>query len=197
MGEGWSLFAGELRIPYGTALAAHRMILVVNPGGRIVRQLNGLASWLDRTSGTWRHKPIGYLPSDRLRGYDTAQNPRTWMPVHGVDSRTWNAAGAIERGDLQVLAGGLAETQLRDRLAPLLEALARINALSPGPEGGAGLPYPFLGFGRNSNSVYRTLLGVLGASEPRFATQVWLAPGRRSLLLPPTVLERVRQKCPS
>ena len=68
---GWSINAAELRIPRRSRFAAHRMIVIGDPKRDAVRQLNGLASWLDPASGGWLHKPIGYLPSDRLRGYDS------------------------------------------------------------------------------------------------------------------------------
>jgi hypothetical protein len=183
MMDGWRLAVGELRIPYGTGLAAHRMILVVDPRGHIARQLNGLASWFHADEQAWRHKPIGYLRTDRLRGYDTLAHPRTWMPVHGAGWGAVDAGPAILRGDIRVLEGGLGEAGLAARLAPGLAALAAVNAMSPGPDGGAGLPYPFLGFGRNSNSFYETLLAAMGYAPPPFATGVWLAPGRGRLLL--------------
>ena len=65
---GWTVAAAELRIPWSSRFAAHRMILVVDPERNAVRQINGLASWYDRAHQRWRHKPIGYLRSDRLRG---------------------------------------------------------------------------------------------------------------------------------
>ena len=55
--------------------------------------------------------------------------------------------------------------------------MRRINALSEGPEGGSGLPYPFLGFGRNSNSFFSTLLHAMEFDEPRFARPARIVPG--------------------
>src|SRR5690606_18469299 len=114
----WSILAAELRIPRRTSFAAHRMIVVADSEGRAVRQLNGLASWYDRTGACWRHKPIGYLPSDRLRGYDTRTHPRTFMPINGADPRGWRVASALESGAARVLLTGLTAEQLEDRLAP-------------------------------------------------------------------------------
>jgi hypothetical protein len=188
---GWIIAAAELRIPWSSAFAAHRMIILAEPTGEMVRQLNGLASSLGPTG--WRHKPIGYLPSDRLRGYDSKAHPETLMPVNGVwPGRSLKAA--IAKGAVQVLADGLEETTAARRLAPALEALARINGLSPGPGGGSGLPYPFLGFGANSNSLFSTLLAVMGFKEPSFAAPALLVPGAGGLVLSLPEIEEIRRR---
>ena len=183
----WSINAAELRIPRRSRFAAHRMIVIGDPRGQAVRQLNGLASWYDREAKTWRNKPIGYLPSDRLRDYDTKTHPRTFMPINGAAGPAWRLAPAIEAGAMRVLADGLTAEAVEQRLAPALAAIARINALSEGPEGGAGLSYPFMGFGRNSNSFFSTMLHVMGFDEPVFANPAWIVPGARLNLLPDDV----------
>lgn len=188
----WSINAAELRIPRRSRFAAHRMIVIGDARGQAVRQLNGLASWYDREAQVWRNKPIGYLPSDRLRGYDTKTHPRTFMPVNGSSGPAWRLAPAIESGAMRVLADGLTPQGIEQRLAPALEAIRRINALSDGPEGGAGLPYPFMGFGRNSNSFFSTMLHVMGFEEPAFANPAWIVPGARRHLLPGDVVSALR-----
>ena len=189
---GWTILAAELRIPWESAFAAHRLIVAANPAGEAIRQLNGLASWFDQRLGAWRHKPIGYLPSDRLRGYDTATNPTTWLPINGVALGSWRMTAAIAGGSARVLADGLSEVAVARRLAPALDALKRINALGPGPAGGAGLPYPFLGFGPNSNSFFSTLLAAMDFPEPAFARPAILAPGAGAMLLPQEALAAIR-----
>jgi hypothetical protein len=164
------------------------MIAVVDPKLNAVRQINGLASWYDRNCHCWRHKPIGYLRTDRLRGYDTVSHPRTFLPINGAAQGSRAVGRALERGALRVLVDGLSETDVHARLAPALEALQRINALSHGPEGGAGLPYPFLGFGPNSNSFFTTMLAVMELEEPIFALPARVVPGARELLLPASML---------
>jgi hypothetical protein len=191
--SGWSILAGELRIPWGSTFAAHRMIIVANPAGEAVRQINGLASWFDRTNQRWRHKPIGYLLSDRLRGYDTREHPRTFLPIHGVGLMSRLVAPAIESGATPVLADKLSDSDVAAILAPGLEALKRINALSEGPEGGAGLPYPFMGFGPNSNSFFSTLLTAMDFVEPSFARPAHVVPGAGALLLSPDVIGEIRK----
>ncbi len=190
---GWSINAAELRIPRQSRFAAHRMIVIADPKLDAVRQLNGLASWLDPASGGWLHNPIGYLPSDRLRGYDSAAHPRTFMPINGCAPRSRGIHAAVNAGAVRVLANGLTAAEVEARLAPALEALKRINALSRGPEGGAGLRYPFLGFGRNSNSFFSTMLHAMGFDEPVFARPAFVVPGARGLLLAKDVLAEIRQ----
>ncbi len=190
--NGWSINAAELRIPRRSRFAAHRMVVVADPANNAVRQLNGLASWYDGAAGAWRHKPIGYLSSDRLRGYDTKTHPRTFMPINGCAPGSWRIGEAVRCGAMRVLADRLSAAEVEARLAPALEAMRRINALSDGPEGGAGLPYPFLGFGRNSNSFFATMLHVMGFDVPTFAEPARIVPGAGRLLLGKDVLATLR-----
>lgn len=189
---GWSINAAELRIPRSSRFAAHRMIVIADPAMNAVRQLNGLASWYDQSSQCWRHKPIGYLPSDRLRGYDTRQHPRTFMPIHGCVPESRAIGEAVGSGAMRVLVQRLTAAEVEARLTPALEAMRRINALSDGPEGGAGLPYPFLGFGRNSNSFFTTMLHAMGFDVPIFARPARIVPGAGQLLLTTDVLATLR-----
>lgn len=190
--SGWSINAAELRIPRRSRFAAHRMIVIADASGRAVRQINGLASWFHDEQHTWRHKPIGYLPTDRLRGYDSKTHPRTFMPINGAASPDWRLAPAIAAGAVRVLADDLSRDEIDIQLAPALEALRRINRLSKGPDGGAGLPYPFMGFGRNSNSFFTTMLHAMGFVEPTFAASAIIAPGARRLLLSADLLDSIR-----
>jgi hypothetical protein len=189
---GWIIAAAELRIPRETAIAAHRMIVIADPQLNAVRQVNGLASWYDRQLQRWRHKPIGYLRTDRLRGYDTLAHPRTFMPINGAAPGSRDIGPGVARGSVRILADKLSEADVHKRLAPALEALRRINALSDGPEGGAGLPYPFLGFGPNSNSFFSTMLHAMEFEEPGFVRPARIAPGAGRLLLPASVLGDIR-----
>ena len=170
------------------------MIVIADPKLYAVRQFNGLASSFDRQANAWRYKPIGYLRSDRLRGYDTLAHPHTFMPINGIAPNSRAIAPAFESGAAKILAANLTEADLVSRLAPALDAIKRINALSEGPEGGAGLPYPFLGMGRNSNSFFSTLLHVMEFDEPQFANPARLVPGAGDLLLPKDVLASLRRK---
>jgi hypothetical protein len=191
---GWTIAAAELRIPWGSNVAAHRMVVIADPRLNAVRQFNGLASWYDRQTNAWRCKPVGYLKSDRLRGYDTLSHPRTFMPINGIAPASRALGPAIENGAVKVLADNLSEADLKARVAPALEAINRVNALSEGPQGGAGLPYPFLGMGRNSNSFFSTLLHVMEFDEPAFARPARFVPGAGNLLLPKDILASLRRQ---
>ena len=183
---GWTIAAAELRIPRRTSFAAHKMVIVVDPDGQAVRQLNGLASWYDKASGRWRHKPIGYLSSDRLRAYDTDTHPQTFLPMNGVAPRSRDVRAAMANGDVVRLSepvSGMDADELQSAIFPAVSAIERINALSPGPHGGGGVRYPFLGLGANSNSVFATLVEAMGFAPPKFARPARLTPGVASLLL--------------
>lgn len=190
--SGWSINAAELRIPRRSRFAAHRMIVIADASGRAVRQLNGLASWFDDEHHTWRHKPIGYLPTDRLRGYDSRTHPRTFMPINGANSPDWTLAPAIASGAVRVLIDNLRRDEVDQHLAPALEALRRINATTKGPDGGAGMPYPFMGFGPNSNSFFATMIHAMGFTHPSFAASAIIVPGARRLLLTAQMLDAIR-----
>src|SRR5690242_14484541 len=110
--SGWTIAAAELRIPWKSRVAAHRMIIIADPKLYAVRQFNGLASWYDRQANAWRCKPIGYLKSDRLRGYDTLSHPRTFMPINGIALSSRDIGPAIESGAAKVLAENLSEADL-------------------------------------------------------------------------------------
>ena len=180
----WILIAAEHRLPRGSALLAHRVLAVIDQGGSCVRQFNGLASVLDASTKSWRCKPIGFLPSDRLRVYDTAVDTHTSLPLHGARAGFMDLNQAIVRGDAASLAGPLNESDLNSYLALVRRTLAVINALSPGPSGGSGLAYPFLGFGPNSNSAFSTLVAAMGLACPSLPRGAWLAPGIGRYLLP-------------
>jgi hypothetical protein len=180
----WTLIAAEHRLPPGGAVLAHRVLAVIDQGGRCVRQFNGLASALETASNSWRCKPIGFAPSDRLRIYDTAVDPHTWLSMHGARAGCHDMNQAILRGNAASLAGPLNEGELKSYLAVLCRTLSVINARSPGPSGGGGVSYPFLGLGPNSNSAFATLVAAMGLTCPALPRGAWLAPGLGRILLP-------------
>jgi hypothetical protein len=189
----WRLAAGEYRFGMGGLEAAHQMLLVLPPDRRPPRQIHGLAGWWDRRRGRWRCKPIGYLWSDRLRGYDTLTRPDLQLPVHGLSGPGGHLDKAIAEGTVRLLSAPLSAPDAEAALAPALAALAAINALSPGPDGGAGLPYPFLGLGPNSNSVFRTLIAALGHDAVLFPDRSVFRPGAQTMLLDSAGLNAILQ----
>ncbi len=192
--SGWNFVAAEHRFPRGLDWAAHRMLVAVDPSGKAVRQLNGHASWFDWNARCWRHKPIGYLPTDRLRAYDSCVHPRTWLPIHGVANSTRDIRAAVEQGKVVPLVSGMEREACENRLAVMGRAIRSINALNSGPEGGSGVPYPFIGLGRNSNSVFSTLLKVIGLEEPTFANPAKFTPGVGKVLLSEASLAAINEE---
>lgn len=191
---GWKIAAAEHRIPWRSSIAAHKMVIVVDPQGQAVRQLNGLASWFDAGAKRWRHKPIGYLRTDRLRAYDTLTHPQTWLPINGADPRSRSVDAAISRGDVVTMADGMDRGALEFMISPALAVLKRINEMSDGADGSGGLRYPFLGIGPNSNSVFTTFLKAMDLDEPVFPRPARFVPGAGQSLLSEHEIFRIRDR---
>ncbi|MBI1340490.1 hypothetical protein GC169_09845 [bacterium] len=112
----------------------------------------------------------------------------------GLDVRAALASGVVAR---MPGGSGLGPDELEARLALVKRLIADVNALAPGPDGGAGLPYPFLGFGPNSNSFFETARETMGLGSPEFPERAWLVPGAERLLLPPQEIARIRSEVQS
>jgi len=179
----WMIIGAEHRLPSGTAIAAHRVLAVADGLGRCVRQFNGLASSLDPDRGDWRCKPIGFLPSDRLRIYDTADHPHTALAIHGATRGGSGLLEVVRKGEAAIIAEKLDPSALGSYISAAREAMKRINSRSPGPAGGGGAPYPFLGLGPNSNSAFATLVAAMGLPLPTVGRGAWLTPGMGRRLL--------------
>ena len=132
-------------------LFSHHLLVLLDGEGVVLEEINGLA-----TSRAGRIKPIGYLPSDRLRVH------------HFRDAYLYQPQ---QRHAL--LASGSAE-QLARHWQAALAAGEAINALNLG--------YPILGVGPNSNSVASTLIACMGLEEPAIVGGKW-APWRGVRLL--------------
>ena len=157
---------------FSTRILRGDRIGLIGPNGAgkttLLRMLAGQQGWDSGSLRFARGVRVGYLAQDLVvEGGQTLAN----FVVNSVPGRA----------------------ELEARLAPALDAMRRINALSAGPEGGAGLRYPFLGFGRNSNSFFSTMLYVMGFEEPMFARSAYIVPGARGLLLGRDVLAEIRQ----
>ncbi len=106
--------------------------------------------------------------------------------MNGVAPRSRDVRAAMANGDVVSLsepASGMDADELQSAIFPALSAIERINALSPGPHGGGGVRYPFLGLGINSNSVFATLVEAMGFAPPTFARPARLTPGSTRRLL--------------
>lgn len=142
-------------------LFGHDLIALLDADGRLLREANGLA-----TSRQGRIKPIGYLPSDRLKVYEFSAP----------------ALYRAQQRQLTLCTGSWEEVSRHWRV--LRAAASALNARH--------LRYPMLGFGPNSNSVATTLIAAMGLADPDLAGRC--APGRRTLLLDAGTLAALRER---
>lgn len=143
MGERWQIRVVQYAI---LGLFSHNLLVLLNESGTLLEELDGLA-----TSAAGRIKPVGYLPSDRLR-------------VH-----RFAAPFLFQPSQRQALLFEGSEAMVRQRWQAAVRGGEAINALN--------LAYPFLGLGPNSNSVTSTLIACMGLTEPAIVGGKW-APWR-------------------
>ncbi|UOO86090.1 hypothetical protein [Neisseria arctica] len=158
--ENYRIVKSQLPLIGGTA--GHNLIAVLDANGRVIHELNGLA-----TSKDGEIKPIGYLPSDRLRVYNEKE-------VEGFYYNSSQNQQVVFEGSYQ-------------------EVMSKFNlGYAIGQEiNNRNIPYPILGLGENSNSVASTLLKGMGLRDPDLGNA--LTPGEGSLLIPEEELKRIRQ----
>ena len=150
------------QLPLIGGMAGHNFIVVLDPNNRPIHELNGLA-----TSQDGEIKPIGYLPSDRLRVYNEQEaKMRFYHPSQNQEI---------------VFEGSYEEVMHKFNLG--YEIGQEINRRNPS--------YPILGLGPNSNSVASTLLRGMNLKDPDLGMA--LTPGENSLLIPEEELKRIRQ----
>ena len=111
-------------------------------------------------------KPIGYLPSDTLKVYE------------------FNAATYYAPGEAQVTLQSGSQADIMKVWNAAETCATAINAKS--------LSYPFLGFGKNSNSVTSTLDACMGKTEPSIPGGALFTPGQGSLLLDQQTIDGIR-----
>lgn len=145
-------------------VAGHNLLALLNELGQLCVEMEGLA--------ISRHgviKPIGYLPSDRLRFY-SFHKPCLY--------RSDQAHACLIEGS---------RSDLENRINAARAAGALINQHN--------LPYPILGFGKNSNSVVSTLIRVMGLQEPlRLSHGAPFAPGQGKILLNDVTIARLQEE---
>lgn len=186
------LILAELRLAWA---GAHRMLLVVGPDRRVLRQFNGLAT------GSRGPIPIGWLPRHRLVAYDSAARPGYWLlpagarwqpaadgPLRRPDGRAWMILDDPADGSPGCRAATLLSGPMQ-ALTPVLDAItAALEALNE-----RSFRYPFLGLGANSNSVATTLLRAAGLPDPVIPAGAVLVPGWGRVLLPAERIEAIRR----
>ena len=125
------------QLPLIGGAAGHNFVAVLDADGRVIHELNGLA-----TSKDGKIKPIGDSLSDRLRVYNEKE------------------AGVFYYNSSQnqqvVFEGSYQEVMNKFNLG--YEIGQEINKRN--------IPYPLLGMGKNSNSVASTLLNGMGLKDP-------------------------------
>lgn len=112
-------------------------------------------------------KPMGYLPSDTLKfhSFTGAEYYRESLHQTTLFSGTY--------------------TEVMQRWAAAKEAGERINDKD--------LHYPFMGLGRNSNSVASTLIKAMGLEEPKNTGPALIMPGKGVILLEPEKVQEIWQ----
>lgn len=158
MGDGLQIRVAQYAI---LGVFSHNLLVLLSASGAVLEELDGLA-----TSAAGRIKPVGYLPSDRLR-------------VH-----RFTAPFLFQPGQRQALLLAGTEQAVRPCWQAALRGAEAINALHLG--------YPILGMGRNSNSVTSTLIACMGLAEPALPRGRW-APGKGCLLLAPERIASLRK----
>jgi len=114
-------------------------------------------------------KPIGFLRSDRLKVNSYAN--KYYRPEY---SQTTLFTGSRD--------------EVMDRMRAAQACGKEINDLN--------LPYPFLGFGKNSNSVFSTLAACMGLEDKPLPKSMPVTPGEGQLLLQPETIDSIRRAIP-
>ncbi len=110
-------------------------------------------------------KPVGYSPCDRLKVFHFQS---TYLYAPGLPQ-------------CEVYAGS--QQEVFNRWDAALDAANAINELD--------LHYPFLGLGKNSNSVASTLIAAMKLTEPEIPGAAPILPGKGVMLLSETVLAEI------
>lgn len=150
----------ESQLPLIGGLAGHNLIVVKDPLGNVISEFNGLA--VDANN---QIKPIGYLPSDKLKVFEFNQ------------ATFYDATQAQQ----VVFSGTLEQVTARIQAAEQCAIQMNNNNMS----------YPFLGLGENSNSVASTLLKCMGIIETPVPGSAWIMPGVGDILLEQDFIDSV------
>ncbi|ACT56919.1 hypothetical protein Q7M76_01570 [Candidatus Liberibacter asiaticus] len=113
---------------------AHRLLVVFDSNKEFVAELDGLVVNKDG-----KFKPIGYLPSDRLKVFEFK-----YPCLYKEDQE-------------QVVLCSSSEECVMSRWNAAVHTKEILNEKN--------MPYPFLGIGKNSNSVASTLIRCMGLKE--------------------------------
>jgi hypothetical protein len=151
----------KAELPLLGGIAGHNFLVLIDPNGKAIGELHGLA-----TDTEGHAKPIGNLPSDRLKGHDDKRWYRPDFAQAEVASgdqakvmNLWNAAAAAR-----------AKMDTRD------------------------IHYPWFGLGQNSNSFLSTMIAAMGLTEPPLSGGAPVKPGAGSMLLEPKDIQDIQRQ---
>ena len=155
----YKVILSQLRI---AKFFGHNFLVLVDETGAVTSELNGLA-----TSKNGKTKPLGYLPSDRLKAYEFRKayfykNTQQQITLLNADKEIilhkWNVA---------------------------LKAVNLINIKNH--------PYPLFGLGKNSNSVASTLIRCMGLYESKIPRGV-IAPFSGKMVLSESEIKKLQDE---
>ena len=175
----YQIVEAQLQFPGG--VAGHDLLVVLNPQGQPIKELDGLATGSDNLP-----TPIGILPwTTRLKVWDnvaleSVPDSQGNLPAPGK----WASYYDVSEPQTPIYSG--TEADVLNRWDAALACGADINALN--------LYYPVIGLGDNSNSVTSTEIACMGLNEPTIPDEALLVPGRGSLLLGSQTIDTVLQQ---
>ena len=169
MANGYSIVLSQL--PLRGLPAGHNLLVLLDPAGNPISQINGLAM-----SPDGQVKAIGFWPSDEIivkerKRFDpdpnnpnfySSNNPQVTI-FSGIEADTMNYWAAALAGRDAINA--------RDLNYP---------------------PFGVVGANGNSNSVASTLIAAMGFVEPSIPGSAWLAPKQGQMLLAPDVINQIK-----
>ncbi|MEJ7745653.1 MAG: calcium-binding protein [Luteimonas sp.] len=153
-----------LNIPGIGNVAGHNYLVLLDPNGNVVSEINGLATGSDGTI-----RPIGIFPSDRLKVYVSLAN--FYDPDH--------SQATLFSGSLEEVTG---------RWEQARQAADVLNSMNlPYP------PIGIVGAMGNSNAVATTLTKAMGLKKPDFEDRITPTDGRDFFDPHPLSTEGVRK----
>jgi len=151
----------KVELPLLGGIAGHNFLVMIDPDGKVIGELHGLA-----TDAQGRAKPIGNLPSDRLKGH--------------VDKRWYHPDFA----QAEVASGDPA------KIMNLWNAAVAARTIMDARD----IQYPWFGLGQNSNSYLSTLIASMGLTEPPLPGGAPVKPGAGSMLLEPNDIQGIQRQ---
>ncbi|ALR06385.1 hypothetical protein XFHB_05505 [Xylella fastidiosa] len=153
----YSIILSQLRI---ARLLGHNLLVLKDNSGKLISEIDGLA-----TSKNGETKPVGYLPSDRLKAFE------------------FKSAFLYESSQAQIALINANKEICLNKWNVALNAITLINTKN--------LPYPIFGLGKNSNSVTSTLIRCMDLHEPQIPSG-GIAPFSGEILLSEAEIEKLQ-----